>query len=53
MNDSNRAPIRLILMVLAVVLLFLAAFAWPAPVEPYRMKMGWAGMFCWALSTFF
>lgn len=53
MESRNSAPLHLILMVLACVLLFLAAFAWPAPVEPYRAKMGWAGMFCWCLSTFF
>ena len=53
MNDRNAAPLHLILVVLACVLFFLGAFAWPAPVEPYRTKLVAAGMFCWCLSTFF
>jgi hypothetical protein len=53
MNERNSAPLHLILIVLATVLFFLAAFAWPAPVEPYRMKLVAAGLFFWCLSTFF
>lgn len=53
MNDHIGAPIRLFLMVLAIVLFFIAAVAWPAPVELYRTKLIAAGLFCWCLSTFF
>jgi len=45
--------LRLILVVLATVLFFIAAVAWPGPVEPYRTKLIAAGLFCWSLSTFF
>lgn len=44
---------RLILLVLACLLFGLAAFGWPAPVEPYRTKIIAAGLFCWTLSLFF
>ena len=53
MNEHVSAPIRVFLLVLAVVLFFIAAVAWPAPVEPYRTKLIAAGLFCWALSNFF
>ncbi len=53
MGSHNGAPLHLILVVLAVVLFFLAGFAWPVPVEPYRVKLIGAGLFFWALSTFF
>jgi len=53
MESHNSAPLRLILMVLAVVLFFIAATAWPAPVEPYRNKLIAGGLFCWSVSTFF
>jgi len=53
METRNSAPLRLILMVLAVVLFFIAATAWPAPVEPYRTKLIAGGLFCWSISTFF
>ena len=53
MNEHISAPVRLFLMVLAVVLFFIAAFGWPAPVEPYRLKIVAGGLFCWALATFF
>ena len=52
MNHSHGAPIGLILFIIACVLLFFAAFPWTA-VEPYRIRIGWAGMFFWAVSTFF
>jgi len=51
--ERNSAPLHLILMVLALVLFFLAAFAWPAPVEPYRLKLMAAGLFFGTLSLFF
>jgi hypothetical protein len=53
MTEHNAAPVRLFLVVLATVLFFVAAAAWPAPVEPYRTKLIAAGLFCWCLSTFF
>lgn len=49
----NQAPIRTILICLALALFFIAATAWPAPIEPYRTKLMAAGLFCWLLSTFF
>lgn len=52
-TQHNSAPLHLIFVVLALVLFALAAFAWPAPVEPWRMKLGWAGMFFLVLSSFF
>lgn len=53
MRLHTEAPLQLFLMILAAVLLFLAAFAWPAPIEPYRARLGWAGMFFWCASNFF
>jgi hypothetical protein len=53
MTQPQRAPFQLILVILAAVLFFLAAFAWPAPVEPYRTKLVAAGLLCWVVSTFF
>ncbi len=53
MTQRNEAPLRLILVILAVVFFFIAATAWPAPIEPYRTKLIAAGLFCWSLSTFF
>lgn len=53
MNEHVNAPMRLFLLVLACVLFFIAAVAWPAPVEPYRTKIIAAGLFCWAVAMFF
>ena len=53
MNTRNDAPLHLIFVVLALVLFALAGFGWPAPVEPYRVKIVAAGLFFWCLSTFF
>jgi hypothetical protein len=53
MDQHINAPIKLFLMVLACVLLFLAAGAWQVAVDPYRPRLGWAGMFCWCLAQFF
>lgn len=50
MNGRNNAPLHLIVFVLALVLLFLGAFAWPVAVEPWRMKLVAAGLFFWCLS---
>jgi hypothetical protein len=49
----NEAPIRMILMCMAIALFAIAAFAWPAPIEPWRLKLVAGGLFCWSLSTFF
>jgi hypothetical protein len=53
MGNHRGFSFGLFLMILAVVLFFIAAVAWPAPVEPYRAKLIAAGLFCWSLSTFF
>ena len=53
MTERNSAPLHLILVVLALVLFFLAGFGWPAPVEPYRLKLIGAGLFFWLLASFF
>lgn len=37
--------------VLGLALFFIAAVAWPAPVEPYRLKIVSGGLFCVWLST--
>jgi hypothetical protein len=50
---DNRAPIRIILVVIALVMFLIAGFGWPAPVEPYRVKFIGIGLFFWLLSTFF
>lgn len=39
------------LFVLGLALFFIAAVAWPVPVEPYRVKIVAAGLFCVWLST--
>jgi hypothetical protein len=53
MTERNSAPLHLIFLILAMVLFLLAGFGWPAPVEPYRVKLIGAGLFFWVLSTFF
>jgi hypothetical protein len=52
-REHNEAPLRLIFVVLALVLFAIAGFGWPSPIEPYRAKLGWCGMFFLTLSTFF
>lgn len=44
------APWKLICLVFALVLFFIGAFAWPAPVEPYRAKIVSAGLMFYILS---
>ena len=53
MDFHNQAPLRLILMVFALVFFAIAGFGWPAPVEPYRLKFVGLGLFCVVLATFF
>jgi len=53
MNGRNNGSLHLILFVIACVLLFFAAFPWHPLVEPHRARLGWAGMFFWAVSSFF
>jgi hypothetical protein len=49
----NAAPLHLIFVIVAMVLFAIAGFGWPAPVEPYRVKLIGMGLFFWVLSTFF
>jgi len=57
--EPNRAPLHLIFVVLAVVFFGLAAFVGPWNVPPgtpdtwYRGRLIAAGLFFWAVSTFF
>lgn len=53
MNERNTAPLHIIFVILAMVLFGFAGFGWPAPIEPYRVKLIGAGLFFWVLSTFF
>lgn len=53
MDFRTAAPLRLILMVFALVFFAIAGFGWPAPVDPYRLKFVALGLFCATLSTFF
>jgi len=53
MQTPHGAPLHLIFMVFALVLFALAAFGWPQPIEPYRMKLVAGGLFFWCLSFFF
>lgn len=45
-----KAPWSLICLVFAFVLFFIGAFAWPVPVEPYRLKIVSAGLMFWVLA---
>jgi len=44
------APWVLICMVFAFVLFAIAAFAWPAPIEPWRVKIVAAGLMFYVLA---
>ena len=51
---ENRAPIRLILAVFALVLFILgAALWWTVPDSPHRLRIISAGLAFWIASTFF
>lgn len=39
------------LFILGLALFFIGAVAWPAPVEPWRLKIISGGLFCVWLST--
>jgi hypothetical protein len=49
--EHNNGTLHLILVVLALVMFAIAGFGWPAPVEPYRVKIIGIGLFFWVLST--
>lgn len=53
MFQHNEAPLHIILVVVALILFAFAGFGWPAPVEPYRLKLIGAGLFFLTVSTFF
>jgi hypothetical protein len=46
-----REPIHLIILALAIVLFFLAAVMPGPPVEPWRLRIIAAGLFCWAIAS--
>jgi hypothetical protein len=46
----QNAPWSLICLVFALVLFAIGAFAWPVPVEPYRVKIVSAGLMFYILS---
>ena len=52
-TEHVSASVRIFLLVLALVLFLGAAIGWPAPIEPYRVKIVAGGLFCWCLSQFF
>jgi hypothetical protein len=52
-RNGSGAPLHLIFVVLALVLFAIAGFGWPAPIDPYRAKLGWCGMFFLVLASFF
>ena len=43
----------LVLTILAMLLYMMAAFAWPPVVDPYRLRIVAAGLFCQALAGLF
>ena len=51
MGNHHGFTVGMFLFVLGLALFFIAAVAWPAPVEPYRSKMIAGGLFCVWLST--
>jgi hypothetical protein len=53
MFTKNEGSPHIILVVLALVFFAIAGFGWPAPVEPYRLKIVAVGLFFLTLSTFF
>jgi hypothetical protein len=53
MKTAGMTPFHIFLLALACVFFFIGAFAWPAPVEPYRIKIVSAGLLAWCASSFF
>lgn len=53
MTVHTEAPVHVICVCFALVFFAVAAFVWPAPVEPWRTRLTAAGLFFWVLSTFF
>jgi len=51
MRTHSGITIGSFLFVLGLALFFIAAVAWPAPIEPWRVKIVAAGLFCVWLST--
>jgi hypothetical protein len=51
--EPVKATVRVILVVAAIIMFGIAAFVYPAPVEPYRLRFTAAGLFCWSLSMLF
>jgi hypothetical protein len=51
MGNHKGFSIGVFVFMLGLALFFIAAVAWPAPVEPYRSKLIAAGLFCVWLST--
>lgn len=53
MLQKNEGSLHLICVIVALVMFAIAGFGWPAPVEPYRVKIIGMGLFFLTLSTFF
>jgi hypothetical protein len=51
MGSRHGFTIGAFVFVLGLALFFIAAVAWPVPVDPYRNKMIAGGLFCVWLST--
>ena len=51
MRNHTGFSLGLFVFILGLALFFIAAAAWPTPVEPYRVKIIAAGLFCVWLST--
>jgi hypothetical protein len=51
---DNKAPLRIIFVVFALVLFILgAALWWNVPESPHRLRLISAGLAFWVASTFF
>jgi hypothetical protein len=53
MKTAGMSPFHIFLLALACVFFVIGAFAWPAPVEPYRIKIVSAGLLAWCAASFF
>ncbi len=52
-DNAGAPPIRLILLVFALVFFAIAGFGWPQPIEPFRLKFVGLGLFCLTSAMFF